>query len=123
MTMRTFLLAVALAAVCVGASRAQSQASKHIVYFSSDRPRTVSMSTAGSGVASFIVPVGTIMAVSYESASEPNLTSRPFKAHGAIQIRLLPESERHGGPQAEAILLAPVVVSGEHVDLTIVDGR
>ena len=121
--MRTTTCVVAvLALACAGVSRAQSQPTKRIVYFSSDRARTVTMSRGGGSVVSFVVPVDTLMSVSFESQFEPNLMAKPFRAHGAVQIRMIRESERHG-PQAEALLVAPVAVSGDGVDLVVADGR
>jgi hypothetical protein len=62
------------------------------------------------------------MAVSYESAAEPNLMTRPLKIHGTVQVRLLRDAELHGRSQAEAMVTAPVSIGGEDVDLMIVDG-
>jgi hypothetical protein len=98
---------------------AQAQSDKRIVYFSSDRQRTVQLSHAGAGIVTFTVPVGTMMAVSYMTRTAPNLTAPKFEAHGAVRVRLLPDTELRGAPLAEAMLLAPVMFGGDNVDLVV----
>ena len=119
--MRTTLLPAALMLATTIIAGAQGHSDRRIVYFSSDRPRTVTLSHDGIGIASLTVPAGTTMAVLYTTQTEPNLSAPRFEAHGNIQVRLI--SARHGQPQSEAMLTAPVVIGGDNVDLVVAERR
>jgi hypothetical protein len=121
--MKTVLFIATLVSLTVVSALAQAQSDRRVVYFSSDRPRLVTLSQVGTDVVSFAVPVGTTMAVSYAANTEPNLSAPRFEAHGAIQVRLLRDEELHGRPQAEAMLTAPVVIGGDRIDLVVVERR
>jgi hypothetical protein len=121
--MRIIALAIAVAAsIAAGAIALRAQSNKRIVYFSSDRERTVTVSQSAAGIVSFVIPVGTTMALSYESPAPPNLMAKPMKVHGSVQVRMLRDSDLHG-LQAEAMLLAPIAISAEEVDVEVRDGR
>lgn len=120
--MRTALFGVVVvASVVTGAIaiRAQGpQASRRVVYISSDRGRIVTVSRNGNPIVSLSVPVGTAMALVYDSQAEPNLMAKPLRVHGAVQVKMLRDSEIRG-PLGEAMLLAPVVVGGDNVDVEV----
>jgi len=121
--MKRILSVASLVSVATVTALAQGPSGRRVVYFSSDRPRLVTLSQAGTGVVSFAVPVGTTMAVSYAANTEPNLSAPRFEAHGTVQVRLLRDGDRHGRLQAEAMLTAPVVIGGDAVDLVVVERR
>lgn len=101
----------ALVALTATVSGAENRSDRRVVYFSSDRARSVTLSQAGATLASFTVPIGTVMAVTYQSSAEPNLTTPRFEAHGSVSIRVVRESAIRGS-QADAFLVAPVMLAG-----------
>ena len=120
--MRLIVLTAIVAMTTAVMSGAENRSDRRIVYFSSDRARVVTLSQAGATLASFTVPKGTMMAVTCQLPGEPNLTAPRFEAHGAVSIRVFRESDLQG-PQAEAFLMAPVVLAADDVDLAIQQQR
>jgi hypothetical protein len=105
--MKTVLFIATLVSLTVVTALAQGQSDRRVVYFSSDRPRLVTLSQVGTDVVSFAVPVGTTMAVSYAANTEPNLSAPRF------------EARRHSSPAPPGRRPTRAAAGGSHADSTV----
>jgi hypothetical protein len=111
--------AVVVIACLVGIAviHAQSRPDRRVVCFSSNIARTVSLSQGGVTITTLSQPVGTSMAVVFDGPS-PNLSGDRLRAHGSVSVRIVPDVQVRQ-PIGEAMLQAPVALSGENVDLIV----
>src|SRR5438876_12228390 len=93
-TLAVFAVVVALGGL--GITHAQSGWERRIVYFSPNIERTVTLTQGGVTLTSLIVPIGALMAVSFNAAQEPNLRDDRVEAHGSVTVRVSLSAQKRG---------------------------
>jgi hypothetical protein len=103
-------------------AQAPANGSRETIFFAPNTQRFLTIARQGATIASFTVPQGTLLSISMDKDryTPPDANGR-FEAHGKIEVRLQAAAQRDRSvPLAQAMLQAPVVLTGDDVDVTVI---
>ncbi len=99
--------------------RAQSSGLRGGIFFGPNPSRTVTLTRNGALLASFTIPTGTFLDVSYDAQQPASIAAGRWEFHGTFTLRAQPAQDAPGTPLERRFDQAPLVLTVQGADVVI----